>query len=447
MMQNLNLNPAVRNEETNDLPIYHISNSSAPTASNHLSQSTLQPMNPQSHALADQPSFLQVAWQAIVNFFNSLLNCFWALWQPDVSPNDGGTQAPTISSNEGGMQPSIDSPNIESPRLSISLEELENQLNCTEAEIHQRLDRQMQRSQKQMEKEPVKGFAYFDAPEGWDMHEEMVGNLHIGFSHVQGRRDEMEDEHLAVHFNLNLAGRNYPIQLFGIFDGHGGTLAACFVRDNLQKKLEETLIEYNQDGLSEAGIWKALKMACVRLNRDLKEAYWPKTQDATYRPKPQGTTAAIMMVLNGVVYSANVGDSRIVLDNDGTTFQLTEDAKPNDERYQKGIEKRGGIVEFYRRAYRVNFSVATARAFGDFHADGAVSARPKITAKPLSEIQPGSHLILCCDGIYDVSRTIEIVNAAHKNRNLSPGTLARNITYSALMAGSEDNLSAMVVKI
>ena len=436
MSTKLNFNPDVRSGEAT-FPNPAPSHLSAPLTTG-LFQSTLRPVAAaEAPSSTDQPSFLHRAWQSIVNCFISLLSCLRSFWPSAESPNGGGLQLSSLSANETQL-PDDSSDDEEIPLSTIAPNDRETRLIDSDTEIHNRLDRQMQRSQEQMEKEPMKGFNYINAPESWDMHEVTVGNFHVGISHNIGNRPTMEDEHLAVSFDLKLAGRNYPIQLFGILDGHGGTLAACFVRDNLQKKLEKTLIEYNQNGLCEAGIWKALKMACVRLNRDLKEAHGLVAA---------GTTAAIMMFLDGVVYSANVGDSRIVLDNDGTPFQLTEDAKPNDERYQKGIEKRGGFVVYFGGAFRVNGSIACARAFGDFHANGVISVRPKITAKPLSEIQPGSHLILCCDGIYDVSRTIDIVNAAHKHRDLSPGTLAGNITYSALISGSGDNLSVIVVKI
>lgn len=109
--------------------------------------------------------------------------------------------------------------------------------------------------------------------------------------------------------------------------------------------------------------------------------------------------------------------------------------------------KSGGGKVINNGIPRVNGDLAVARAIGDHRHNGAISARPKITKKPMSEIQPGSHLILCCDGIYDVSRTVDVVAAAHANRALSPGILARNIIYSAFQAGSNDNLSALVVKI
>ncbi len=265
--------------------------------------------------------------------------------------------------------------------------------------------------------------------------------MQVGVAHAIGRRPTMEDEHLATSFNLMIGGRCYPVQLFGIFDGHGGPTASRFVRDHLQQKLQETLMEFNQGGLTEAGIWKALKMTCVRLNRDFKDLHGGLV------PNNEGSTATIAVILDNHLWTANVGDSRTVLENNGSPVQLSEDAKPNDPRYRRGIEHRGGRVINVFGVPRVNGDLAIARSIGDHRFNGAVSARPKITKKPMAEIAPGSHLVLCCDGVYDVSRTVDIAAATHANRNCPPGMLARNIIYSAYQAGSEDNLSALVVKL
>lgn len=367
------------------------------------SQSALYSIDPRAQASKSFSNVLSDAWQAVVNFFKSLLNCFGLF-------------------------------------RSLSPSERENRLSKDAAAIHRSLDAQMQRNAEQMANEPIKRFQYLNATSSWNAHEERVGNMQVGVAHEQGRRPTMEDEHLAVSFDVMIGNRRYPIQLFGIFDGHGGSMASRFVRDNLQRKLQEALVEFNQNGLSEAGIWKALKMTCVRLNRDFKNLNETVSRN-------QGTTATIAMIIDDHLWTANVGDSRTVLDNNGTPVQLSHDAKPDDDCYRRGIEHRGGKVINDGRVPRVNGDLAVARAIGDHRLNGAISARPKITKMPMAQIQPGSHLILCCDGVYDVSRTVDVVAAAHANRNLPPATLARNIIYSAHQAGSTDNLSALVVKV
>ncbi|MBS0626798.1 MAG: protein serine/threonine phosphatase 2C family protein, partial [Verrucomicrobia bacterium] len=151
-----------------------------------------------------------------------------------------------------------------------------------------------------------------------------------------------------------------------------------------------------------------------------------------------GTTATVAMILDGKVWIANVGDSRTILDNG---IQLSEDAKPTDPRYQKGIENRGDKVFLGR----INGCLAVARAIGD-HDVGTINPRPKITVYPLSKVLKGGHLILACDGVYNVSSTRQVAAAVWNHKNLSVKELAKNIVYSAYIAGSEDNLSVLLVK-
>lgn len=308
-----------------------------------------------------------------------------------------------------------------------------------ESRIAERLTVQKNYAKAQMQAESSKNFKYQAAPQTCERHEEKVGEYQVGISHAQGRRPTMEDEHLAVAFDLKIEGRVYPIRLFGIFDGHGGKEASKYIRDHLRAKLEEALIEFNSEGLSEKGIWKALKLTTARISRDFKHRFGRVADE-------QGSTATIAMILDQNIWTANVGDSRIVLDNNGVPMQLTEDAKPDNPRYRKWIEERGGRVRVNGVA-RINGDLAVARAIGDFRLGAAITARSKITRTPLSEVAHGSHLVLCCDGIYDVASTREVVSAVHRDRHLTAAELAANITYSAYASESGDNLSAMVIKI
>lgn len=294
--------------------------------------------------------------------------------------------------------------------------------------IEKKLQTQYARAQNQAALESDKEFQYLSAPESFkgQAHTEEVSGYEVGVCHFIGRRPTMEDEHLATAFDLNIQGEIYPVQLFGIFDGHGGSAASIYVKQNLEKELHETLLEFCERELNNKNIWNALKITFAKLNTKFLESQ-------------SGTTATVAMILDGNLWTANVGDSRTILDNG---IQLSEDAKPSDPYYKKGIENRGGKVYFNR----INGMLAVARAVGD-HNVGAVNPRPKITVYPLSMIPERSHLILTCDGIYDVSSTRQIAKAVQSNKEQSPEELAKNIVYSAFQARSGDNLSALVVKL
>lgn len=307
----------------------------------------------------------------------------------------------------------------------------------------------------QIVNEQPKSFRYHTAPNGWEPAETLqVGNFQVGVCETQGRRSTMEDKHLATFFTANIAGKNYPIHLFGVFDGHGhaenglpANAAAEFVKTFLQQKLTENLSQCNPDRLSEHGIRKALKQTMKDLNQAYKQYY----VDFLHQPDValnQGTTAAICMILDGALWTSNVGDSRVVVENDGFPKQISEDQKPSDARFEQSIVKRGGWVSVPEPGDvpRLNGMLATARTIGDFGVGQGLSCSPTTTRIPLNEICPGSHLVLACDGVYDVSTTRDIVAAVHTHKNLRVGNLARNLVYSAYQSGSTDNITAMVVR-
>lgn len=263
-----------------------------------------------------------------------------------------------------------------------------------------------------------------------ETHREIFFNGQVGVCDTIGRRNEMEDAHLAVAFDLHIQGHHYPVQLFGVFDGHGGSAFSHYIKDHLQAKLSTKI-----QGLSDLEIWNALKMTFVEMSQELPNEF-----------ARQGSRATVAIILNQKLWVANVGDARTILQNGEETEALTEDAKPLNPRFRKGIEMRGGQVISHFRSPRVNGILAVARAVGDRSVD-AISSRPKITQFPLNNIVPGSHLVLACDGIWDVASTKQIGRAIYENREQSAIDLAEMIVSSAYNANSRDNLSVMVIKL
>lgn len=308
--------------------------------------------------------------------------------------------------------------------------------------------------------EPTVDGSAFTGKTGFVTQELVVGGMNVGISSDDnGRfRSSMEDSHIAVEFIVSLFGTDFPCSLFGVFDGHGGDAASSFVSKNIQTILQQLILTHNQQGLSEVGIYNALKLLGVQLseafNLESSSAVrLSKAFDHEYRtPQTEGTTLIASVFINGDIYVVNIGDSRAVLDLNGTPVQLSEDQKSGDPYYEKIIRKRGGCVH---RSYspfgipRVNGTLATARAIGDADCrpEFSVSARSKITRFPLREIPEGTHLVLISDGVTDVANTVSIVRGIHENRERSSADLSKGLVYSALQSGSKDNATAIVVRI
>jgi protein phosphatase PTC1 len=100
-----------------------------------------------------------------------------------------------------------------------------------------------------------------------------------------------------------------------------------------------------------------------------------------------------------VLYTANVGDARIVLCRNGKALRLSYDHKGSDENEGKRIAGAGGLI----LNNRVNGVLAVTRALGDAYMKDLVTGHPYTTE---TVIQPDmdEFLILACDGVSKPSR-------------------------------------------
>lgn len=106
-------------------------------------------------------------------------------------------------------------------------------------------------------------------------------------------------------------------------------------------------------------------------------------------PKPQDTP-----IRQRVLYTANVGDARVILCRNGKALRLSYDHKGSDDNEGKRIASAGGLI----LNNRVNGVLAVTRALGDAYLKDLVTGHPYTTE---TIIQPDSDefMILACDGV------------------------------------------------
>ena len=95
-----------------------------------------------------------------------------------------------------------------------------------------------------------------------------------------------------------------------------------------------------------------------------------------------------------VLYTANVGDARIVLCRAGKALRLSYDHKGSDENEGRRVANAGGLI----LNNRVNGVLAVTRALGDAYMKDLVTGHPYTTE---TVIQPDvdEFIILACDGV------------------------------------------------
>lgn len=262
-----------------------------------------------------------------------------------------------------------------------------------------------------------------------------------GVAHCTGRRKSMDDAVLCTRFKVQTQAGEVEIKLTGVFDGHGdgGDVASGFAKDNIVHHLKKRLEADNPESLDDLRIMNTLKLAFV----DTGNSFIPPEGKAEC-----GTTANVVLQIDDNLWTANVGDSRaVLLDPEGRVMQLSEDAKPTDDRYKKAIEKRGGYVD---GRGRLNGSARVAGDLGGHFAYGAMSARPKVVKHRVPpEGWEGYKLVQGCDGLFDVANSDVVGGFVHQSaaRQASNAAIAGQLAELAYKSDSQDNVSVIVTSL
>ncbi len=242
---------------------------------------------------------------------------------------------------------------------------------------------------------------------------------------------------------------------FAIFDGHAGTFAADWCGKKLHLLLEETIRKNPNSPIPElldqtftnvdqqleklplknSGCtaiiavlrWEdripnpqsATGSSAIAPAAAAKAAADPSTANSSDPPSPHGgsqqpqsglTATKSMNTLpklqevasrQRVLYTANVGDARIVLCRNGKALRLSYDHKGSDENEGKRVSNAGGLI----LNNRVNGVLAVTRALGDAYMKDLVTGHPYTTE---TVIQPDldEFLILACDGVSPASQSL-----------------------------------------
>ncbi|XP_021295755.1 probable protein phosphatase 2C 76 isoform X1 [Herrania umbratica] len=255
---------------------------------------------------------------------------------------------------------------------------------------------------------------------GWKSED---GRLSWGYSSFRGKRATMEDFYDIKTSKIN----GQTVCMFGIFDGHGGSRAAEY----LKQHLFENLMKHPQ-------FMTDTKLAISETYQQTDVDFLDSERD-TFRD--DGSTASTAVLVGNHLYVANVGDSRTVISKAGKAIPLSEDHKPNRSDERKRIENAGGVV-MWAGTWRVGGVLAMSRAFGNRMLKQFVVAEPEIQDKEIDE--EFELLVLASDGLWDVVPNEDAVSLARVEEE--PETAARKLTETAFTRGSADNITCVVVR-
>ncbi|CAM6025619.1 unnamed protein product [Sphagnum balticum] len=300
-----------------------------------------------------------------------------------------------------------------------------------------------------------------------------------GAALLQGLRPSQEDRILCVpDIPLPTFGSNKhdvpetKVSLFAVFDGHGGDEASELASEVLYQNFinhlyQRTAMDFfgcNQmpENASVAGAFehsalgKLLKDSLANAISDIDATF---SAEARKGGLQAGTTACVVLQTADHLLIANLGDSKAILCPamlvgvselyGSLALELTDDHRPDREDERLRVEANGGFVENQGGVPRVNGQLAVSRSIGDVALKKyGVTAEPEWTGWLKLDSQNYSHLIIASDGVFEKLTTDDICRVVVPARaEVSPKNMAQEIVDAAYLAGSMDNLAALVVPL
>ncbi|KAK9065944.1 hypothetical protein SSX86_015346 [Deinandra increscens subsp. villosa] len=215
----------------------------------------------------------------------------------------------------------------------------------------------------------------------------------------------MEDRFKAHVVDDQFNGQPKQQAFFGVFDGHGGSKAAEFAAENLNKNILTAIEKMGENEITEA----------------IKQGYL--NTDSQRLP--------------GVV---SIG---------GTAIPLTSDHRPSRQDEKLRIESLGGYIDYNHGVPRVLGSLAVSRGIGDR------SLKKWITAEPESKIikitPEYEFLIMASDGLWDKVSNQEAIDLARPfcvgSDKFEPVLACKKLVELSGSRGSVDDACVMIVQL
>ncbi|KAL6351623.1 hypothetical protein AAG906_040977 [Vitis piasezkii] len=206
----------------------------------------------------------------------------------------------------------------------------------------------------------------------------------VGVSSIRGNKKFMEDAHKIVSCSSGSSNKGF----FGVYDGHGGKMAADFVVENLHTNIFEKLENCAEDATKEEAV---------------KAGYLKTDEEFLKQGLSSGACCVTALIEGKEIVISNLGDCRAVLCRGGVAEALTKD-------------HRGGYVEIHRGAWRIHGVLSVSRSIGDAHLKAWVSAEPD--TKILHLTPDMQFLVLASDGLWEKVGNQEAVDTVMRSGSI-----------------------------
>uniref|UniRef100_A0A3B4WBM5 Integrin-linked kinase-associated serine/threonine phosphatase 2C n=1 Tax=Seriola lalandi dorsalis TaxID=1841481 RepID=A0A3B4WBM5_SERLL len=265
----------------------------------------------------------------------------------------------------------------------------------------------------------------------------------------RGEREEMQDAHVLLTSVRPSSSVQTRVSYFAVFDGHGGARASRFAAEHLHHNLSKKFPSGDTENVD-----KLIKKCLLDTFKQTDEDFLKKASSQKPAWK-DGSTATCVLVVDDMVYVANLGDSRVrrlFFPKKLVTLALSKEHNPTMYEERMRIQRAGGTV----RDGRVLGVLEVSRSFGDgqYKRCGVISSpdlrRCQLTAND-------RFIILACDGLFKVFSADEAVKfvlnilveqrAGLTEEEVRFEAACQQLASEAVRRGCADNVTVILVSV
>lgn len=208
-----------------------------------------------------------------------------------------------------------------------------------------------------------------------------------------------------------------------VADGMGGHRGGKTASSSAIERIAERILSEYRENLTGDEAEDLLRIAVFRANESIYDASFKDSELSG-----MGTTVVAALIMGNMLYTANVGDSRLYILSNGVLKQIT-----TDHSYVESLVSKGIISKDEAKVHPQKNIIT--RALGS---ESLVDIDIFKTG-----LANGDTILLCSDGLYGAVSDEDISNILNKDISQA----SRELVTLANENGGRDNISAIAVKI
>lgn len=262
-----------------------------------------------------------------------------------------------------------------------------------------------------------------------------------GIYYTKNYRDKMED---TYDYNINFyTDSKITASYFAVFDGCGGDKISQYLKQNYQSILLSHLKANNFNvKLSFEKSFKAIDTTLYELEQKENKLKDSQTQYLA-NFETSASTAVVILIINNVLYSANIGDSPCFYIDNNQIKKLSLEHNTSNAKEVERVRKQGANV-FNKRVFG---ALSLTRCIGGFdYKEYGVNTEPHIQKVMIKE--SGREVaVIGSDGLIEKMNEFELKTLIRENRDMSAQEYSEMLVKEAVNKGASDNITCIVVKL